>query len=174
VAPPIVIDLEENIDDNIDTNIHENIDTNIHEDININIQENIDANIQENILENNFKSIDSSSDIFDISDDLLNEFQSINLEKIEKQHKTRQIKSRIIRNIEYLFNNCLFCKNANDSNYISYASNDCDLYKNQFKKYYAKSKDFNRYMASKHKELNNYDNICSNCFLPLNICFFLR
>jgi len=171
-------DSDEDSDDNNDANINQNIDKNIHENIheNIdsNIHENIDSNIQENISENNFKSIDSSSDIFDIFDDLLQEFQSINLEKIEKQHKTRQIKSRIIRNIEYLFDNCLFCKNANDSNYNSHASNDCDLYKNQFKKYYAKSKDFNRYLGSKHKELNNYENICSNCFLPFNICFFLR
>jgi len=166
--------IEENIHENIDTNIQDNIDTNIQDNIDTNIHENIDSNIQTNISENSFKSIDSSSDIFDISDDLLQEFQSINLEKIEKQYKTRQIKSKIIRNIEYLFDNCLFCKNANDSNYDSHASNDCDLYKNQFKKYYAKSKDFNRYLGSKYEGSNNYDNICSNCFLPFNICFFLR
>jgi len=166
--------IEKNIHENIDTNIHDNIDINIHENIEPNIHENIDLNIQINILENSFKSIDSSSDIFDIFDNLLQEFQSINLKKIKKQHKTRQIKSKIIRNIEYLFDNCLFCKNVNDSNYNSHISNNCDLYKNQFKKYYAKSKDFNRYLGSKHEGSNNYDNICSNCFLPFNIYFFLR
>jgi len=62
----------------------------------------------------------------------------------------------------------------NDSNYISHASNNCDLFKNEFKKYYAKSKDFNRCFALPHKESNNYNNVCSNCFIPFNICFFLR
>jgi len=122
--------IEKNIHENIDTNIHNNIDTNIHENIKPNIHENIDSNIQTNTSKNSFKSIDSSSDIFDISDNLLQKFQSINLKKIKKQHKTRQIKSKIIRNIEYLFDNCLFCKNTNDSNYNLHTNNNCDLYKN--------------------------------------------
>jgi len=167
--------LDNDDNDNIDPNIQNNININIHENIDANIHKNIDANIHKNILKNRSKSIDASSDIFDIFDDLLNKFQLIYLEKIKKQYKTRQVKSKIIQKIEYLFDNCLFCKNANNSNYISHASNDCDLYKNQFKKYYAKSKEFNRYCALKHEKTNNnYDNICSNCFLPFNIYFFLR
>jgi len=62
----------------------------------------------------------------------------------------------------------------NNSNYISHASNDCDLFKNEFKKYYVKSKDFNRCFALPYKESNNYDNVCSNYFIPFNIYFFLR
>lgn len=117
------------------------------------------------------------------SDDLDNNSLLRATNKIERSINRTNLIERLVNLLgDIIINTCAFCRINKGKDYYNHRSSECSLYKELFRRSYAKGilakKLFTEKFNLKDKERiidKNYsDNICYKCLLSSSICFSIR